>query len=165
MKLFKSIHVLAMALIMTLSFVGSGCTAATVHKDYNAEQTTEAYFIEKAFKTWQSIDVALDMTYTILGDMYRDGQITETQKDKFIDVGRKVRVSMDEVKIGLAKYAEMIDKKSPEIETTKPTITAQIKGMVKMFFGLSDEVDAIYFQFSGNHIPYKSVFVFADLLL
>ncbi len=65
-----------------------------------------ATFTRDAYRTLTVSYQAYDVTLSTMGDLYREGKITEAQKAKAIELGRAYKLGHNGAVVALAKYEE-----------------------------------------------------------
>lgn len=65
-----------------------------------------ATFTRDAYRTLTVSQQTYDTTLSIMGDLYREGKVTESQKQKAIELGRAYKLSHNGAVVALARYEE-----------------------------------------------------------
>lgn len=118
--------------------------------------TKQQQIIEGAWKTLKSVDIATDTTLKVLGSLYKDGKITDKQKDEIIKVGNEVRNGMEILKESLAAYAKAIENHQDEDEAYDQVIE-DLKIALKAFKNLKDNAEELYKSVTGSDLPIPDI--------
>jgi len=65
-----------------------------------------ATFTRDAYRTLAVSQQAYDATLSVMGDLYREGKVTEVQKQKIIELGRLFKLAHNGALVALTKYEE-----------------------------------------------------------
>ena len=63
-------------------------------------------FVQNGYRTLVVSQQSYDVTLSAMGDLYREGRITEAQKDEAIKIGRGYKLAHNGAVASLAKYEE-----------------------------------------------------------
>jgi hypothetical protein len=63
-------------------------------------------FTKNAYRTLTVSYQSYDVTLSTMGDLYREGKVTEAQKEKAIELGRVYKLAHNEAVTTLASYEE-----------------------------------------------------------
>lgn len=144
------------AMFLVFMLLLAGC-----HHNINPspEVASDSKFVEYSIKTIKSIDIACDVIYTILGEMYKSGKITEAQKDELINIGNGVSASLRVAKDGVRAYmwAEQMSEKTT---VTKDKAINDLIIAAKTFYKLRDQAAIIYKSATGKSIQIPDIFMF-----
>lgn len=130
-----------------------------------AEPQLDDVLVLNSVKTIKSIDIVADMSFNILGDLYRQGVVTEEQKLTLIKVGDVVKTNQNLARAALTAYmyADGMDANS-----TKDKLINTLVLSAKSFYKMKDEVSKTYSAVTGRDINIPDIFMFdtvANLLI
>jgi len=163
MKKFTSCLLVVLCLT-TLTFGTTSCVSKSNHTPTTIEQpTTKAelgqQFIDNSWKTYQSVDIAMDAVFKTLGDMYKNGQITKAQADTAIAMGKPVKASMKTVKSSLALMAQ-----TKESIDAKKSVINNLVTVVKNFNSFKNDASNIYKSVTGMPLVVPNLSLFTELI-
>ena len=144
-------------LIVLLAILVAGCG-----KTYNNDLPSEEQFVVYSVKTWKSIDISADAIYSALGDMYREGHITEVQKDKLITIGDAIHVALDSSKKTIIAYM-WADQLNDGVDNTQDQVINSLVVLAQAFYSLRDEAQDAYKLATGNTLVIPDIFMFDAL--
>ena len=128
-------------------------------KQPTVESSKTPDFVTYSVKTIKSIDIASDAVYTILGDLYKSGKITEEQKDDLIGTGVLVSTSLTMAKKSIYGYMWAIQI-NEDTTVTKDKVINDIIVVAKTFYKLKSEAAIVYKAATGNDIIIPDIFLF-----
>lgn len=141
--------------LLLLMILLSGCH----HIQPNTNESTDSKFVQNSLKTWKSVDISADMMYKILGDMYREGQINEAQKNQFIAIGNVIRDSLIVSKEAINTYI-WAEQTNANISDSKTKAINALVISAKSFYKMKDEFIVIYKSITGQDIKIPDLFLF-----
>lgn len=144
--------------------VPANTTTDTVVSDTTNSSTVEVtepqldeVLVLNSVKTIKSIDIVADMSFKILGDLYREGVVTEEQKLTLIKVGDVVRTNQNLARASLTAYM-YADRMSAD--STKDKLINTLVLSAKSFYKMKDEVSKTYSGITGKEINIPDIFMF-----
>lgn len=136
----------------------SGCGPKPIDPTLPSEDKFAIY----SFKTWKSVDIAADAIYKSFGDLYRDGKITEEQKDELIKIGEYVRESMIMARTAMEGYLWVLQT-NENVDDKKEKVLNSLKGVIYAFNDMRDEAEKVYSMATGQQLNIPSPFIFEAL--
>lgn len=122
-----------------------------------AEPQLDDILILNSVKTIKSIDIVADMSFKILGDLYKEGIITEEQKVTLIKVGDVVRTNQNLARASLTSY---MYADAMSANSTKDKLINTLVLSAKSFYKMKDEVAKTYSAATGKNIDIPDIFLF-----
>lgn len=96
------------------------------------QQKQESYVI-LAYKTLETAAIAYDATMDVLGYLYRDGRLSESHKDKAIEIGNQYRDAYNLAVDALASYKRVETVESQQkVETALEEVNRILRQLKDM---------------------------------
>lgn len=119
-------------------------------------------FVEYSVRTWSSVDITADTIYSIFGELYKDGQITEEQKDTLIEIGNPIASGLKVSKKAIESYMWAMNINS-NVESSQQMVINSLVVVVQAFYELRDEAEEIYKLATGEEIDIPDLVLFDQL--
>ena len=117
--------------------------------------------VQNSVKLLYTADIASDMVYKILGDMYKHGYFTESQKDRFVKMGDAIVTTRRLSNEALIAYMWAVENsdESEQARTKEVLINTLVK-FAKAFYAMKDDVASTYNDLTGQNLKIPDIFMF-----
>ena len=119
--------------------------------------------VEYSFKVIKSVDISTDAIYSVFGELYKQGKISETDKDKLIETGKTIREGLSLSREALVAYmwSKQVNENQPQ---TKQKVKNAIAITLKSFYQFKDEAEDLYKRLTGKDLDIPSVPMFETVV-
>lgn len=108
-------------------------------------------FNKTVYSTVSAVEEARDQALTLAGEKYKQGKLTEEQKEKFIEIGDKVAAAGTAVTVIMADYTRTLETDKEEAEDIRKKVRRTMLILLSNYDNLVKLMEAT--GFSGNEIP------------